>query len=98
MKDFPADISPNYPNESEVELVHIDIHRAMILRFEVERESGYKKRHEERLAKIKEIENEDARDFSETSDKICLEKHGCSALDYMSRKRSKLPEWYWDKG
>ena len=43
MKDFPADMSPNYPNEQEVELVHIDIHRAMFLRFEVEQESGYKK-------------------------------------------------------
>ena len=44
------------------------------------------KRHEERLARIKEIENEDHQDFNETSDKICLEKYGCSALDYVSRK------------
>ena len=92
MKDFPADMPPNFPNESEIELVHFDIHRAMSLGFEVNQESGYKKRHKERLAKIKEIENEDHRDFNETSDKICLEKYGCSALDYVSGKLSKLPK------
>ena len=86
MKDVPTVIPPNYPNEKEVKLIHIDVHRAMFLRFEVEQDSGYKKRHEERLARIKEIENEDSQDFNETSDKICLEKYGCSALDYVSRK------------
>ena len=91
MKDIPTSIYPNYPNESEIKLIHIDPHRAMFLRFNVEQDSGYKKRHEERLSKIKEIENEDRQDFNEVSDKICLEQYGCLALDYMSGKGNIIP-------
>ena len=86
----------NYQNEHEIKLVHIDTHRAMFLRFDVEREAGYKKRHEERLAKIKEIEAQDGEDFNETADKICFENYGCSAIDYMSGKGDILPKWYKD--
>lgn len=78
------DFSPCYPKDQPVTLY--DGHRAMLLAYLIDSDEDFSKRHKDRLKEIDRIKHEDSKDREETGERICMETHGMSMHDYLSKK------------
>ena len=78
------DFSPCYPKDQPV--VFMDGRRAMLLAFSIEMDEDFSKRHKDRLDEIDRIKREDSEDRIKTGERICMELHGMSMHDYLSKK------------